>query len=375
MFRLYNKGPEPEGVVTATLAGKVYAFIALERIGGVMVYNVTNPAAPVFVQYINSKSATTVAGDLGAEGIFFIPANQSPTGVPLVVVSNEVSGTISVYSVGGVAIPTAPTVLIANANNTLASIAFIWTDNANNETGFEIQRSATSATAGFATLATVNANIVTYTDNTINNNEKYYYRVRAINDFGYSTFSNVLDTPAIPNAPTTLQVQTAQNPTRNTLTWIDNASNEVGYSVERKTLTGTFAEIIKVTTGNTYTDNTAVIGQGYVYRVGAYNISGNSAYSNEVTIAVTNIETDIFEQAVKVFPNPAQDAINLQIDLQKGGDLIIRNAVGEIMRIVALPNENIANLYRINLTNLPKGLYIFEIKVGKAQVLRKLIVK
>jgi len=357
------------------LAGKVYAFIALERIGGVMVYNVTNPAAPVFVQYINSKSATTVAGDLGAEGIFFIPANQSPTGVPLVVVSNEVSGTISVYSVGGVAIPTAPTVLIANANNTLASIAFIWTDNANNETGFEIQRSATSATAGFATLATVNANIVTYTDNTINNNEKYYYRVRAINDFGYSTFSNVLDTPAIPNAPTTLQVQTAQNPTRNTLTWIDNASNEVGYSVERKTLTGTFAEIIKVTTGNTYADNTAVIGQGYVYRVRAYNISGSSAYSNEVTIAVTNIETDIFEQAVKVFPNPAQDAINLQIDLQKGGDLIIRNAVGEIMRIVALPNENIANLYRINLTNLPKGLYIFEIKVGKAQVLRKLIVK
>ncbi len=96
------KGPEPEGVTVATIDGKVYAFIGLERVGGVMVYDITNPASPTFVDYKNSRSLLTYSGDQGPEGIIFIAAQNSPNGKTYIAVSNELSGTIAVYEVGNV---------------------------------------------------------------------------------------------------------------------------------------------------------------------------------------------------------------------------------------------------------------------------------
>jgi hypothetical protein len=94
-----DKGPEPEGVALGTIEGRNYAFTALERIGGVIVYDVTNPVAPEFVQWINTRTPATYGGDQGAEGIIFIPKNESPNGRNLLVVSNEVSGTVSVFQI------------------------------------------------------------------------------------------------------------------------------------------------------------------------------------------------------------------------------------------------------------------------------------
>ncbi|CAN0604015.1 unnamed protein product, partial [Ectocarpus sp. 12 AP-2014] len=79
-----DKGPEPEAVVTGEINGQTFAFIGLERVGGLMVYNVTNPQNPVFVQYLNNRdfSATQMeleagmAGDLGPEGLAFISADN-----------------------------------------------------------------------------------------------------------------------------------------------------------------------------------------------------------------------------------------------------------------------------------------------------------
>ena len=93
--RSANKGPEPEGVVVAVFGTKTYAFIGLERIGGVMVYDVSVPTAPVFVTYLNTRSAVT--GDRGPEGLALIMADKSPNGKPLLVVGNEVSGTTAIY--------------------------------------------------------------------------------------------------------------------------------------------------------------------------------------------------------------------------------------------------------------------------------------
>lgn len=97
-----NKGPEPEGVTIGHAFGRVYAFIGLERIGGVLVYDVSNPYAPQFVQYINNRNFlapanTAAALDLGPEGLHFISAAGSPNGKPLLAVANEVSGTTTVY--------------------------------------------------------------------------------------------------------------------------------------------------------------------------------------------------------------------------------------------------------------------------------------
>lgn len=102
-----NKGPEPEGVtVVKTGLNKHYAFVGLERIGGAMVFDVTNPAAPIFVDYVNNRlTGTTAGGDLGTEGVLVIPETESPTGVSLLVLANEVSATISVYSMNNLLTP------------------------------------------------------------------------------------------------------------------------------------------------------------------------------------------------------------------------------------------------------------------------------
>jgi hypothetical protein len=94
-----DKGPEPEGVTTAVIYGRTYAFIALERIGGCMVYDVTDPNAPVFVDYQNNRNPASLGGDLGAEGIIFIRGGESPTGKPYVILANEISSTLTVFEV------------------------------------------------------------------------------------------------------------------------------------------------------------------------------------------------------------------------------------------------------------------------------------
>ncbi|MCR5889865.1 choice-of-anchor I family protein [Hymenobacter sp. J193] len=92
-----DKGPEPEGVAVATLRDTVYAFVSLERMGGVAVFNLNDPAAPELVQYVNNRSLTAGTGDQGPEGIIVVAAENSPTGKPLLLLANEVSS-----SVGGV---------------------------------------------------------------------------------------------------------------------------------------------------------------------------------------------------------------------------------------------------------------------------------
>ena len=100
-----DKGPEPEGVTVSELWGKHYAFIGLERISGVMVYDLSNPKAPRFVDLVSNRNANAQppaaeAGDLGPEGVMVISAAHSPIrGVPLLVVGNEVSGTTTLYRI------------------------------------------------------------------------------------------------------------------------------------------------------------------------------------------------------------------------------------------------------------------------------------
>ena len=100
-----DKGPEPEGVVVGKVRGRQYAFVGLERIGGVMVFDVTDPYASSYVSYVNNRDFSVEdvenedAGDLGPEGLVFIKAEDSPTGEPLLVVGNEVSGSTTIYRV------------------------------------------------------------------------------------------------------------------------------------------------------------------------------------------------------------------------------------------------------------------------------------
>ncbi|MEL6230504.1 MAG: esterase-like activity of phytase family protein [Cyanobacteria bacterium J06627_3] len=87
-----NKGAEPEAVTTGEIGGVPFAFVGLERAGGgVLVYNLSDPTNPEFVQYARSDE------DIAPEGLTFISAEDSPTGQPLLTVANEESSTLAVY--------------------------------------------------------------------------------------------------------------------------------------------------------------------------------------------------------------------------------------------------------------------------------------
>ncbi len=94
-----DKGPEPESVVVGKIDGRHLAFIALERIGGVMVYDITDPTAPTFRQYLTTRAfgGATVGPDSGPEGMVFISESDSPTGEALLVYGNEVTGTVALW--------------------------------------------------------------------------------------------------------------------------------------------------------------------------------------------------------------------------------------------------------------------------------------
>lgn len=94
-----DKGPEPEGITVGQIAGTHYAFVGLERVGGIAIYDIDNPAQPVFEGYYNSRdfSGEEAGGDSAPEGLHFIPASQSPTKTDLLLVAHEVTGTIAVY--------------------------------------------------------------------------------------------------------------------------------------------------------------------------------------------------------------------------------------------------------------------------------------
>ena len=93
-----KKGPEAESVVTGEVNGKTYAFVGLERIGGIMIYDITDPADSRFVNYINSRDFSgDIAGDVSPEGLCFVPAEESFSENAELFAAHEVSGTAAIY--------------------------------------------------------------------------------------------------------------------------------------------------------------------------------------------------------------------------------------------------------------------------------------
>ncbi len=94
-----DKGPEPEGVVATMIEGNAFLFVSLERVGGVMVFNINNPESPEYIGYHNNRDVATNGPDRGAEGMIFISAEDSPNDNGILVLANEVSSTLTIYQV------------------------------------------------------------------------------------------------------------------------------------------------------------------------------------------------------------------------------------------------------------------------------------
>ena len=88
-----DKGPEAENVVVGKVGSHSYAFVGLERVGGIMIYDITNPNEPYFVKYLYDPDNK----DISPEGITFESAEESPNGKPMLIASFELSGTTSAW--------------------------------------------------------------------------------------------------------------------------------------------------------------------------------------------------------------------------------------------------------------------------------------
>jgi glucose/arabinose dehydrogenase len=192
------------------------------------------------------------------------------------------SNTTQVTTPAPSGLPAAPSAFTA-ALLAGSQVRLNWTDNANNETGFNIERRY----AGWIweTLTTVGANVATYTDTTSFAGVVYEYRIRSTNASGQSAWVDGLtvDTsgaPQPPAAPSGL-VATAASSTRIDLVWDDNSTNETGFKVERRLLGGTFAQIATTAANvRTYADTTVAAGNVYEYRVRATTGTLDSAYTS-----------------------------------------------------------------------------------------------
>lgn len=156
-----DKGPEPEALAVGTIGTQTFAFVGLERAGGIMVYDVSNPTAPSFVRYKNAaleglalnpaNNSTPGSYDVSPEGMVFVPAAASPNAKPMLIVANELSGTTTMYEVR-VANPTsAPTDAPAAATLTALAEKSITATT----TGLTAGGSITAAYSGFVPFETV----------------------------------------------------------------------------------------------------------------------------------------------------------------------------------------------------------------------------
>jgi hypothetical protein len=181
--------------------------------------------------------------------------------------------------------PAAPSNLGASASGP-NTVNLTWTDNSTNETGFKIERQ-TGSSGTWSQIATVGAGATSYADTTAASGTSYGYRVRATNSSGDSPYSNVatVTTPAVPSAPSNLSA-VALSATQVSLSWTDTAPGiETGFAIERSADGVNFAQIGATAQSVTsLTDNTAVAGTTYTYRVRATSPAGNSGYSNSATV-------------------------------------------------------------------------------------------
>lgn len=256
----------------------------------------TKPNAALHNFYSVSQSATgsphsgmterwDKSGSASAYCMTAIVSGTGSTGTRTMTGANETSAAITVAIAEDIVDPpdAAPTSLTATAISS-TQINLAWTDNSSNEDGFQVERSPNGSTS-WTLIATTAANATTYSNTGLTEATTYYYRVRATNASGNSGYTSVASALTYPAAPTSLTA-TAIDDTQTDLSWTDNSAGETGFKVERSANGTTGWTQIGTTAANdtTYSDTGLSPGATWYYRVCAYNATGNSAYSNVVSV-------------------------------------------------------------------------------------------
>lgn len=167
-----------------------------------------------------------------------------------------------------------------------------WTDNSNDETGFQIQRRESETNT--IKYIDIDANTTAYNDNIPSSSKTYYYKIRAVKNGLYSDYSNEVSTSGSTgsglSAPSNVTAEKVQGELAVEIKWKDNSSNELGFIIERSsTDNSTYVEIKRVGPDVTfYKDNGPGIyfGGTFMYRLKAFNGQGESAYSSAAVIYI-----------------------------------------------------------------------------------------
>ncbi len=235
----------------------------------------------------SSGSGFTVLKELGANTTTFSHSGLQPGQTKYYRVKASNSSGNSNYSnitfaTTQLLVPTSPSELTASAAST-SEITLNWKDNSDNETAFVIEVSNTSG-SGYTLLKEVNANVKTFSHTGLKPGETKYYRVKATNSSGSSTYSNVVKgttMTAIPAAPSSLTAN-AVSTSEITLNWKDNSDNETAFVIEVSNTSGSGYTLLKEVNANvkTFSHTGLKTGETKYYRVKATNSSGSSTYSN-----------------------------------------------------------------------------------------------
>lgn len=175
--------------------------------------------------------------------------------------------------------PSPPTGVTASAAGT--SITVTWTDASDNEDGFHVERALVGGT--FAQIAAPGPGVTSLVDSGRASGTTYRYRVRSWNEGGASAYSNEASatTPPAPvvAAPSGLTA-TARSTTTIDLVWIDNATDESAFEVQRSTNGTSFTTIATLGANvQTYASTGLAKNKPYYYRVRAVRAGAPTVYS------------------------------------------------------------------------------------------------
>lgn len=260
------------------LAGSVtLAWNGVSGASGYLVYY--GKASRAYTQTLDARTGirATVSGLTDGTRYYF--AVRAYKGSLTSGYSQEVSWTVGNSDES--ATPAAPSML-ASTGASASGANLVWSDNSNNEAGFNVERRI--GTGAWSQMASVGANVTTFADTGLMSSTSYDYRVRAYNRSGASAYSNTVAVgTTAPVAPSTLAASVA-SASRIDLLWRDNSNNESGFRIERQIGTGEWSQIATVGPNVTSFASTGLKSQtNYGYRVRAYNDIGTSAYSNVVS--------------------------------------------------------------------------------------------
>ncbi len=256
--------------------------------------------------------------------------------------------------------------VIAGVENVSSTTVDLSWNNISTNLGYEIEQSLDGVT--FTASSDVDQDINAVTVENLMPSTEYFFRVRAVEQAGFSDYSDAVSATtllAAPEAPSEL-VALPENSSNVALSWVDNSVTEESFSIERAIGIGSFLPLAEVSANVTnYVDEEIGTGLNYQYRVLASNEGGNSDYSNIAEIRILGI--DLSEEAI--FPNPASNHLTLSSELSFDHISIV-DLLGR--SVVELDRRELRNR-KIDISNLQKGLYLVQVSYEDARRTIKLL--